>query len=131
MTGFTWAPVYVSYGNNNRTHMVRIPMNSPRVESRAVDMATNPYLGATMMLAAGLEGIEQELDPGDPIPQNMYLQSDAELREAVSDVDARYRPRRGRTRPGDRRCAGRTRRVRAAAARAAECRELPRPRMPI
>jgi glutamine synthetase len=81
MTGFTWAPVYVSYGNNNRTHMVRIPMNSPRVESRAVDMATNPYLGAAMMLAAGLEGIEQELDPGDPIPQNMYLQSDAELRE--------------------------------------------------
>jgi glutamine synthetase len=81
MTGFTWAPVYVSYGNNNRTHMVRIPMNSPRVESRAVDMATNPYLGAAMMLAAGLEGIEQELDPGDPIPQNMYLQSDAELRD--------------------------------------------------
>ena len=81
MTGFTWAPVYVSYGNNNRTHMVRIPMNSPRVESRAVDMATNPYLGATMMLAAGLEGIEQELDPGDPIPQNMYLQSGAELRD--------------------------------------------------
>ena len=34
-----------------------------------------------MMLAAGLEGIEQELDPGDPIPQNMYLQSDAELRD--------------------------------------------------
>ncbi len=79
MTGFTWAPVYVSYGNNNRTHMLRIPMTSPRVESRAVDMATNPYLGAAMMLAAGLEGIERELDPGDPIPHNMYLQSDAQL----------------------------------------------------
>ena len=79
MTGFTWAPVYVSYGNNNRTHMLRIPMTSPRVESRAVDMTTNPYLGAAMMLAAGLEGIEQELDPGDPIPHNMYLQTDEEL----------------------------------------------------
>jgi glutamine synthetase len=81
MTGFTWAPVYVSYGNNNRTHMLRVPMTSPRVESRAVDMATNPYLGAAMMLAAGLEGIEQELDPGDPIPHNMYLQSDEQLRD--------------------------------------------------
>jgi glutamine synthetase len=82
MTGFTWAPVYVSYGNNNRTHMLRIPMTSPRVESRAVDMATNPYLGAAMMLAAGLEGIERGLDPGDPIPHNMYLQTDEELRAA-------------------------------------------------
>jgi glutamine synthetase len=80
MTGFTWAPVYISYGNNNRTHMLRIPMTSPRVESRAVDMTTNPYLGAAMMLAAGLEGIEQDLDPGDPIPENMYLQSDQELK---------------------------------------------------
>jgi glutamine synthetase len=81
MTGFTWAPVYVSYGNNNRTHMLRIPMTSPRVESRAVDMATNPYLGAAMMLAAGLEGIEQELDPGDPIPDNMYLRTEDELQD--------------------------------------------------
>lgn len=80
MTGFTWAPVYVSYGRNNRTHMLRIPMTSPRVECRAVDMATNPYLGGAMMLAAGLEGIEQELDPGDPIPENMYLQSEEQLR---------------------------------------------------
>ena len=79
MTGFTWAPVYISYGNNNRTHMLRIPMTSPRVESRAVDMATNPYLGAAMMLAAGLEGIERKLDPGDPIPHNMYLQSERQL----------------------------------------------------
>jgi glutamine synthetase len=81
MTGFTWAPVYISYGKNNRTHMLRIPMTSPRVESRAVDMATNPYLGAAMMLAAGLEGIEHELTPGEPIPHNMYLQGDDELRD--------------------------------------------------
>ena len=67
MTGFTWAPVFISYGNNNRTHMVRVPMNSPRVESRGVDISVNPYLGAAMMIGAGLDGIERELDPGDPI----------------------------------------------------------------
>ncbi len=86
MTGFTWAPVFISYGNNNRTHMVRIPMNSPRVESRAVDMSVNPYLGAAMMLGAGLDGIERELDPGDPIDLNMYLQPPEKIKEMGVDT---------------------------------------------
>jgi glutamine synthetase len=81
MTGFTWAPVYVSYGRNNRTHMLRVPKTSPRVESRAVDIAVNPYLAAAMMLAAGLDGVERGLDPGEPIPLNMYVQSPEKLRE--------------------------------------------------
>ena len=81
MTGFTWAPVFISYGRNNRTHMLRVPTGSPRVESRAVDTSCNPYLAAAMFLAAGLEGIEQGLDPGDPIQLNMYEQSDEQLRE--------------------------------------------------
>lgn len=81
MTGFTWAPVYISYGRNNRTHMLRVPMTSPRIESRAVDIAVNPYLAAAMMLAAGLDGVERELDPGDPIPLNMYEQSPEHLRD--------------------------------------------------
>jgi glutamine synthetase len=81
MTGFTWAPVYISFGRNNRTHMLRIPMGGGRVESRAVDTSVNPYLAAAMMLGAGLEGIENELDPGDPIALNMYEQSDAQLSE--------------------------------------------------
>lgn len=81
MTGFTWAPVFVSYGRNNRTHMLRIPTGSRRVESRAVDTSCNPYLAAAMFLAAGLEGIEFGLDPGDPIPLNMYEQTDAQLDE--------------------------------------------------
>ena len=67
MTGFTWAPVYISFGANNRTHMLRIPMGGGRVESRAVDTACNPYLAAAILLGAGLEGIENDLDPGDPI----------------------------------------------------------------
>jgi glutamine synthetase len=81
MTGFTWAPVYISYGANNRTHMLRIPMSGGRVESRAVDTSCNPYLAAAMLLGAGLEGIEQDLDPGDPIRLNMYEQSDEQLDE--------------------------------------------------
>ena len=80
MTGFTWAPVFISYGSNNRTHMLRIPTGSRRVESRAVDTSCNPYLAAAMFLAAGLEGIERGLDPGDPIPLNMYEQTDEQLR---------------------------------------------------
>lgn len=86
MTGFTWAPVFISYGRNNRTHMVRIPMNSPRVESRAVDISVNPYLGAAMMLGAGLDGIERGLDPGDPIPLNMYRQTPEQLDDMEVDT---------------------------------------------
>ena len=59
--------------------MLRIPMGGGRVESRAVDTSCNPYLAAAMMLGAGLEGIERDLDPGDPIRLNMYEQSDAQL----------------------------------------------------
>ena len=81
MTGFTWAPVFISYGRNNRTHMVRIPMTSPRVESRAVDPTCNPHLTAAMYLHAGLDGIEQGMDPGEPINLNMYVQTDAKLKE--------------------------------------------------
>lgn len=52
-----------------------------RVELRAADSACNPYLGAALVLAAGLEGIARELDPGDPHTENMYLKSEAELKE--------------------------------------------------
>ena len=61
--------------------MLRIPTGSRRVESRAVDTSCNPYLAAAMFLGAGLEGIERRLDPGDPIPLNMYEQNDEQLRE--------------------------------------------------
>jgi glutamine synthetase len=81
MTGFTWAPIFRSYGANNRTHMLRIPLTSPRVESRAVDATANPYLAAAAYLQAGLDGIENELDPGDPIDLNMYVLSNSELAE--------------------------------------------------
>jgi glutamine synthetase len=79
MSGFTWAPVYICYGNNNRTNMLRIPLAGGRVECRAADISTNPYLGATMLLSAGLEGIREGLDPGEPHTENMYKSSLDEL----------------------------------------------------
>ncbi len=81
MSGFTWAPVYICYGNNNRTNMLRIPLAGGRVECRAADIASNPYLGATMLLAARLEGIREGLDPGEPHTENMYQHSVADLQK--------------------------------------------------
>jgi glutamine synthetase len=79
MSGFTWAPVYVCYGGNNRTNMLRIPMGGGRVECRMPDIACNLYLAAAMMLAAGLEGIREALDPGAPHMENMYEYTEADL----------------------------------------------------
>jgi glutamine synthetase len=79
MSGFTWAPVFACYGGNNRTNTVRVPGTSPRVELRCADISNNPYLGGAMVLAAGLEGIREGLDPGDPHQDNMYLKTSAEL----------------------------------------------------
>lgn len=81
-SGLTWAPVYVCYGDNNRTNTLRIPLAGGRVELRSADSACNPYLGIAMVAAAGLEGIERELDPGAPHLENMYTKSAAELEAA-------------------------------------------------
>jgi len=66
MTYFSWAPVFNSYGSNNRTNSVRVPAGGGRCESRNADGSVNPYLAATLALAAGLEGIREEIDPGEP-----------------------------------------------------------------
>jgi glutamine synthetase len=72
LTEFSWAPVLVTYGNNNRSAMIRVPGNRCCVENRAVDMSVNPYLGAAISLAAGLDGIENKLDPGPPLNDDLY-----------------------------------------------------------
>lgn len=82
MSGSTWAPVFCCYGNNNRTNMLRVPSAGARVECRAPDIACNPYLGAALILAAGLEGIREEIDPGAPHRENMYNYSDADISAA-------------------------------------------------
>src|SRR5207247_318079 len=79
-SGATWAPVFVSYGWNNRTQMLRIPAQG-RVEDRTIDGSCNPYLAATVVLAAGLDGIENKRDPGEPNSGNMYTTSEDELKK--------------------------------------------------
>jgi glutamine synthetase len=81
MAYFSWAPVFNSYGSNNRTNSVRVPAGGGRCESRNADGSVNPYLAATLALAAGLEGIRENLDPGAPNEDNLYAMSEAERKD--------------------------------------------------
>src|SRR5213594_912007 len=76
--GATWSPVWISYGYNNRTQMLRIP-GPGRIEDRTIDGSTNPYLAAAAVLAAGLDGIDKGLDAGEPNGENLYSVSYDEL----------------------------------------------------
>ncbi|QWA12206.1 type III glutamate--ammonia ligase [Sodalis ligni] len=80
MSYFSWAPVFNSYGSNNRTNSVRVPAGGGRCESRNADGAVNPYLAATLALAAGLEGIREKIDPREPNEDNLYSISEQERR---------------------------------------------------
>lgn len=80
LTGATWAPAYISYGDNNRSSMVRIP--GGRLELRLPDGACNPYLATAAVIAAGLDGIDRQLDPGAPHNQNLYQLSPEQLHAA-------------------------------------------------
>ena len=79
LSGATWAPVYVTYGASNRTQMIRIP-GPGRMENRTVDGAANPYLAPTVMLAAGLDGIEHKMEAGSRNDRNLYEVPEAELK---------------------------------------------------
>lgn len=85
MSYFSWAPVFNSYGSNNRTNSVRVPAGGGRCESRNADGAVNPYLAAALVLAAGLEGIREGLDPGNPNEDNLYGISEIERTERGID----------------------------------------------
>ena len=74
-SGATWSPNTVTYGGNNRTHMIRIP-GPGRIEFRLADGAANPYLMAAAILASGLDGIENKIDPGKRLDINMYNESE-------------------------------------------------------
>jgi glutamine synthetase len=71
ISGATWSPNAISYGGNNRTHMVRIP-DAGRFELRLMDGAANPYLLQAGVLAAGLDGVANKRDPGERLDINMY-----------------------------------------------------------
>jgi glutamine synthetase len=78
------APVYISWAQRNRSDLVRVPMYKPgkeeatRIEYRSPDPACNPYLAFSVMLAAGLKGIEQKIEPPDPVEENVYKMSEEE-----------------------------------------------------
>ncbi len=74
VSGATWSPSSVTYGGNNRTHMVRIP-DPGRFELRLADGAANPYLLPAAVLGAGLSGIETQADPGKRLDINMYTEA--------------------------------------------------------
>jgi len=70
-SGFTWTPAFVSYGDNNRTQMIRTA-GPGHFEDRTVSAGANPYLALAAYVAAGMDGIENKIDPGDPNLGNMY-----------------------------------------------------------
>ena len=70
-SGATWSPSSISYTGNNRTHMVRIP-DQGRFELRLMDGSANPYLLQAGVIAAGLDGLNNKIDPGEPLHCNMY-----------------------------------------------------------
>jgi glutamine synthetase len=78
------APVYLSWARRNRSDLVRVPEyrpgreNATRVEFRSPDPACNPYLTFSVMLAAGLAGIEQGLEPPTPVEENVYEMTEEE-----------------------------------------------------
>ncbi|HUZ38473.1 MAG TPA: type III glutamate--ammonia ligase [Streptosporangiaceae bacterium] len=78
VSGATWAPAYATYGGNNRTQMLRVPEGG-RVENRACDGSANPYLALAVQLAAGLDGIDRGLDPGEPNRDNLFLAAPEEV----------------------------------------------------
>ncbi len=71
LSGATWSPNTATYTGNNRTHMIRIPEGG-RFELRLPDGSANPYLLQAGILAAGLDGIKHERDPGKRLDINMY-----------------------------------------------------------
>ena len=83
-SGATWSPIFITYGANNRTQMLRLP--GGHVEDRTVDGSCNPYLAMAAILAAGLDGIENELDAGPYNDENLYTLSREELKQRGIDL---------------------------------------------
>ena len=70
-SGFLWTPAFISYGDNNRTQMIRTA-GPGHLEDRTMSAACNPYLALSAYLAAGMDGVARRLDPGEPNLTNMY-----------------------------------------------------------
>jgi len=79
LSGATWAPAYIAYGDNNRTGCVRIP--GGRLELRLPDAGCNPYLVAAAVAAAGMDGVKQKLNPGSMNNSNLYESTPESLKK--------------------------------------------------
>ena len=98
-SGYTWTPVFITYGDNNRTQMIRTA-GPGHLEDRTVSSACNPYLALAAYVAAGMDGVRRGLDPGEPNFDNMYelgperiaergiLTLPQSLPEALSELEA-------------------------------------------
>jgi glutamine synthetase len=86
-SGAAWSPAYATYGGNDRTHMLRVP-DPGRVEDRCIDGSANPYLALSGIIAAGLDGMERQIDPGDPCDLNLLTLSEG----AAADRGLRSMP---------------------------------------
>ncbi len=112
---YTWTPAWNSFGDNNRTQMLRSPANN-RFEDRSISGMANPYLATAVYIAAGLDGIKNEIDPGEPniginvwdmpyeerrkkgmtpLPQNLgeacnALEQDEVVMSALGDIGPEY-----------------------------------------
>tara|TARA_B100000953_G_scaffold287128_1_gene269129 strand:+ start:405 stop:1730 length:1326 start_codon:yes stop_codon:yes gene_type:complete len=72
-SGASWSPSSISYSGNNRTHMIRVP-DPGRFELRLMDGSSNPYLLQAGVIAAGIDGLNNRIDPGEPLTCNMYTE---------------------------------------------------------
>jgi glutamine synthetase len=79
LSGATWAPAYIAYGDNNRTSCVRIP--GGRLELRLPDAGCNPYLVAAAIAAAGMDGVKRRLHPGPMNNTNLYEATPEQLQK--------------------------------------------------
>jgi glutamine synthetase len=77
------APVYIAWARGNRSTVIRIPINdkdnykTKRLEFRAPDPSSNPYLVFPAIVSAGLDGVQKKIDPGSPIDENIYKMSES------------------------------------------------------
>jgi glutamine synthetase len=89
------APVSLLYSQRNRSAAVRVPVyfttpKAKRVEFRSPDPSANPYLAFAALLMAGLDGVERELEPPDPVDENLYALSperQAEIAQVPTSLD--------------------------------------------
>ena len=90
------APVNLAYSSRNRSAAIRIPMYSPspkakRIEFRPPDPSANPYLAFSALLMAGLDGIQNRIDPGQPLDVDVFelpAEELAKIEQVPSSLDA-------------------------------------------